>query len=207
MDRSVREHLEEVAGLQPALLQAVEAVSSAIEQRDPYSVGHQARVARLSSSIGAELGLPEPQIDGVYIAAVVHDVGELDVPVELIGYPGKLSEIELNIVRRHPEIGHAIFKEVRFPWPIADIVLQHHERLDGSGYPQGLTAPQILLESKVLAVADVVEAMSAQRPHRPAQGIKAALSEIEQHRGVLYDSDAADACLRLFAEKGFEFSD
>jgi putative two-component system response regulator len=203
MDALILEHVKQVKGLQSTLLEAVEAVSTAIERRELHAAGHQARVAQLSSIIGKELGLPETQIDGLYVAGIVHDIGELSVPVELLGYPGKLTEIELNIVRLHPEICHAIFKEVKFPWPVADMVLQHHERLDGSGYPQGLKDEQILRESKILAVADVVEAMSSSRPYRNAQGTDTALAEIALHRGTLYDPTSVDACLTLFREKGY----
>ena len=206
MDSIVREHLERVSGLQTALLHTVEAVSSAIEQRDRYSAGHQRRVAKLSSAIGRQMGLPQEQVDGVYLGSVVHNIGELAVPLEILAYPGELTGVEFDVIRRHPQVGYSILKDVPFPWPIAEMVLQHHERLDGSGYPQGLKNGQILPESRIMAVADVVAAIASPRPHRPALGIDTALAHIREKRGVWYDEAAVDSCVRLFSQQGFAFN-
>lgn len=203
MEKEVRAQIGQLEGLQPALLQAIEAVSSAIEQRDPYSIGHQRRVANLAVAIAREIGLPLRQLDGIYIGGIVHDIGELAIPLEILAHPGKLTDLQLGIIRSHPEIGHAIFKEVSFPWPIADMVFQHHERLDGSGYPRGIKGPDILPEAKILAVADVVEAMVSPRPHRPAIGLDAALEEISRGRRTCYDPAAVDACVQLAQGQGF----
>jgi HD-GYP domain-containing protein (c-di-GMP phosphodiesterase class II) len=205
MDTIVREHLERVTGLQSALLHTIEAVSLAIEERDQYSAGHQRRVAKLSSAIGRQMGWSPERIDGVYLGSVVHDIGELTVPLEILAYPGDLTAHEFDIIRRHPEIGYDILKDVPFPWPIAEMVLQHHERLDGSGYPNGLKNGHILQESRIMAVADVVAAMAAPRPHRPAYDIDTALAHVTEKRGVWYDEAAVDACVQIFSQQGFTF--
>jgi len=205
MDTEVREHLEQVAGLQPALLHTIEAVSLAIEERDHYSVGHQRRVAKLSSAIGEQMGWSPDRVDGVYLGSVLHNIGELTVPLEILAYPGELTAPEFDVIRRHPEIGYEILKYVPFPWPIAEMVLQHHERLDGSGYPNGLKNGRILQESRIMAVADVVAAMAAPRPHRPAHDIDSALAHVTEMRGVWYDEAAVDACVQIFSRKDFTF--
>jgi len=177
-----------------------------VEARDPYTAGHQRRVSELAAAIALEMGLPEEQVNGIHLAAMIHDVGKIHIPAEILSKPGKLNDIEFMLVKTHPQSGYDILKGVKFPWPIADIILQHHERMDGSGYPQGLKDGEILLESRIMAVADVVEAMSSHRPYRPALGIMAALSEIDRGRRSVYDPEVVDACLRLFVEKRFAFS-
>jgi len=182
----------------------VEALEGAIDLRDPYTAGHQMRVAQLSVAIGEEMNLPEEKIDALRYAALVHDIGKLSVPAEILARPGKLSDTEFKIIKAHPGQAHSILKGIDFPWPVDEIVLQHHERLDGSGYPNGLKEGEIMLEARILAVADVVEAMASHRPYRPAHGIKAALIEIVRNKGKLYDPEVVDACLSVF-EKGFDF--
>lgn len=187
------------------LEETVASLASALEARDPYTAGHQRRVAKLACAIAAEMGLSEMEIHTVRLAALVHDVGKINVPTEILTKPGRLTQIEMNMIRLHSEVGFEILRHIHFPWPIARVVLEHHEKINGSGYPGGLREGEILLESRVLVVADVVEAMSSHRPYRPALGIEIALDEIEKNRGVLYDSQTVDACLRLFREKGFSF--
>lgn len=181
----------------------VQVIAAMVEMRDPYTAGHQRRVADLAATIAQEMGLPQEQVHGIHLAGTIHDLGKIRIPSEILSKPGKLSAVEFNLVKEHPGHGYDILKEIRFPWPIADMVLQHHERLDGSGYPQGLTGQDILLEARILAVADVVEAITSHRPYRPAIGIKTALAEIENHRGGLYDPAAVDLCLRLFRKQGY----
>jgi HD-GYP domain-containing protein (c-di-GMP phosphodiesterase class II) len=151
------------------------------------------------------MGLTEEQFDGLRLAGLIHDIGKISVPVEILNKPGRISETEFNIIKIHPQAGYTLLKEIEFPWPVARIVLQHHERVDGSGYPQGLKDGQIMLEAKILAVADVVEAMASHRPYRPALGIEAALEEIKKNGRVLYEPEVVDICERLFVEKGFKF--
>jgi putative two-component system response regulator len=183
----------------------IQVMASTVEARDPYTAGHQRRVADLACAIATEMGLSKDQTEGIRMAAVIHDIGKITVPAEILSKPGRLNDLEFNLIKMHPQAGYDILKRVEFPWPIAQIVFQHHERLDGSGYPQGLSGGDILLEAKILAVADVVEAMASHRPYRPARGIDQALEEISQNRGVLYDPEVVDACLKVFTEKGFEF--
>ncbi|MET0117606.1 MAG: HD domain-containing phosphohydrolase [Sedimenticola sp.] len=192
--------------LQYALQDTVQAISNTVEKRDPYTAGHQKRVAELACAIAREIGLESDIIEGIRMGGTIHDIGKIHIPTEILNRPGKLSNIELNIIKGHPETGFSIIKEVVFPWPVADIVYQHHERLDGSGYPQGLQGEEICIEARVLAVADAVEAMASHRPYRPALGIKAALEEIEQGSGRIYDPQAVTACLRLFREKGCQIN-
>jgi PAS domain S-box-containing protein/putative nucleotidyltransferase with HDIG domain len=189
--------------LRETLIVTVNALASTVEMRDPYTAGHQRRVTILACAIAEEMGLTEEQFDGIRLAGLVHDIGKITVPAEILNKPGRISEIELNIIKTHPQAGYNVLKEIEFPWPVARIVLQHHERLDGSGYPEGLKDDRIMPEAKVLAVADVVEAMASHRPYRPALGIEAALHEITMHKGTLYDPDATDICARLFINKGF----
>jgi PAS domain S-box-containing protein/putative nucleotidyltransferase with HDIG domain len=191
--------------LEKALAGTVQAMSRTIELRDPYTAGHQRRVGRLSDAIARELGLPFAQVEGVRMSGDIHDIGKIYVPAEILSKPGHITEVEYSIIRNHAQAGYEILKTIDFPWPIAEIVHQHHERLDGSGYPAGLTRDQILLEAKIISVADVVEAMSSHRPYRPAHGIDAALAEIEMFRGKRFDESVVDACLRLFREKRFVF--
>jgi PAS domain S-box-containing protein/putative nucleotidyltransferase with HDIG domain len=195
-----------VAHLQESLEATVGALANTTEVRDPYTSGHQYRVARLATAIAEELHLSKDVIQGIKLAGAIHDIGKISVPSELLTKPGKLSTLEFQLIKTHAQAGYEIVKDVRFPWPIAQTILQHHERLDGSGYPNGLKGDQILTEARVLAVADVVEAMCAMRPYRAALGIEAALAEIEQGRGRIYDPKVVGACLRLFREKGYDWA-
>jgi len=189
--------------LRETLITTINTLASTIEVRDPYTAGHQRRVTILACAIAEEMGLTEEQFDGLRLAGLVHDIGKFTVPVEILNKPGRISETEFNIIKNHPQAGYNILKEIEFPWPVAQIVLQHHERLDGSGYPQGLKNGGIMLEARILAVADVVEAMASHRPYRPALGIEVALEEITKNRDILYDPAVTDVCTRLFIEKGF----
>ena len=192
--------------LRKALGATIYAISAAVEARDPYTAGHQSRVADLAQAIATEIGLPADRIEGLRLAATIHDLGKLSVPAELLTKPKKLLDIEFNLIKIHSQAGYDILKDIEFPWPIARIVLEHHERMNGSGYPNGLVGDQILLESRIVAVADVVESMASYRPYRPALGIEAALDEIEKNKGILYDSDVVDACQKLFRENRFAFA-
>ena len=191
--------------LRQAMEGAVQAMAVIVESRDPYTAGHQRRVTTLACAIATEMGLSQTQIDGIRMAASTHDIGKIYVPAEILSKPGKLAEIESSIIKTHPQVGYNVLKEIEFPYPVAQIVLQHHERMDGSGYPAGLTGDYILLEARILGVADVVEAMASHRPYRPAMGIDKALEEISRYKGMLYDPEAVDACLRLFADQRFKF--
>jgi HD-GYP domain-containing protein (c-di-GMP phosphodiesterase class II) len=164
------------------------------------------RVAALASAIATEMALPADQVEAIQIAGIVHDLGKISVPAEILSKPGKINEAERNLIKLHPQAGYDILKDIHFPWPIALMVLQHHERLDGSGYPQGLKGEEILLGARILSVADVVEAMSSHRPYRPGLGTEAALAEIAQFRGTHYDAQAVDACLTIFCEKGYRLN-
>ncbi|MEA3238735.1 MAG: PAS domain S-box protein [Candidatus Bipolaricaulota bacterium] len=194
----LQEHLKKTLG------DTIRVVGLTTEMRDPYTARHQERVTNLACAIAREMSIPEGQIEGIHAAGLMHDIGKIAIPAEILTKPSQLSELEFQLIRRHPEVAYSILKNVEFPWPIAQIVLQHHERMDGSGYPNGLKGDQILLEARILAVADVVEAMSSHRPYRAALGLDAALDEIKQGKGRLYDPDVVDACLALF-EKGFTF--
>lgn len=185
------------------LVDFVAMLGSTVELRDPYTAGHQRRVADLAGAIARELQWPPEQIEGLYLASVVHDFGKIRVPTEILCKPGKLKELEFRLVQEHAKTGYDILQAIVFPWPIAQTVYQRHERLNGSGYPQGLHGPDILPEAKVLGVADVVEAMMSHRPYRPSLGPETALQEIEAHRGVLYEPVVVDACVRLFREQGY----
>ena len=187
--------------LHNSLEETVKSLALAAEKRDPYTAGHQARVDTLACAIARELGLPEKQIEGLHFAALLHDIGKISLPSEYLAKPARLSSEERAIIKCHTEIGYDILKNIHFPWPVADIVHQHHEHLDGTGYPQGLTDKDILLEAKILTVADVVEAMSSHRPYRPSLGLDTALDEIRSGRGTLYHAQSVDACLHLIAEK------
>ena len=188
-----------------AMQQAIEALAGTVELRDPYTAGHQRRVSRLACAIAHKLGMPESQIAGLQLASAVHDIGKVLVPAEILTKPGKLTDIEYQMIQQHAKAGYDILKGVEFPWPVAQIILQHHERLDGSGYPRGLARDAILREAKVLAVADVLDAMMTCRPYREGLGLEAALREIETGKGKLYDPAAVDACVLLFRQKAFSF--
>ncbi len=189
--------------LRATLLETIEVIAETVDQRDPYTAGHQHRVADLCCLIANKLGLSEDRTLGLELAAMIHDLGKIGVPIELLTKPGRLSLAQLNVIKEHAQIGYDIIKNVHFPWPIADIVHQHHERLDGSGHPLGLKAEDILLEAKILGVADVVEAMGTDRPYRKAHGIEVALQEITSKRDILYDPAVADACVELFHKDGY----
>jgi len=191
--------------LRKAMGGIIDAIALTVESRDPYTAGHQRRVADLARAIATEMGLLEDQIDGIRIAGLIHDLGKMSVPGEILNRPGLLNELEFKMIKFHAQIGYDILKGIDFPWPVARIALAHHERIDGSGYPNGLKGEEILLEARILAVADVVEAMSSHRPYRPALGIDDALDEISKNRGILYDPDVVDACLRVFLGKGYKF--
>ena len=182
----------------------VRAIAYTVETRDPYTAGHQRRVTKLACAIGEEMKLSRDQIEGLRMSGELHDIGKIHVPAEILSKPGQISEAEYTIIKTHSQVGHDILKTIEFPWPVAKIVLQHHERIDGSGYPQGLKAKNILLEAKILAVADVIEAMATHRPYRPALSIEEALKEISKNKGKLYDSEVAESCLKVFKEKKFK---
>ncbi len=183
----------------------VQAMAYTIETRDPYTAGHQRRVTKLACSICEVMGLSKSQMEGVRLAGGLHDIGKIYIPAEILAKPGKITEAEYHIIKTHPQVGYDILRPIEFPWPIAEFVLQHHERMDGSGYPAGLKAKAIHIEAKILAVADVIEAMATHRPYRPALTIEAALDEITTKRGKLYDKHVVDACLQVFREKNFNF--
>lgn len=192
--------------LQQSLDEIVKAMSLTLEERDPYTAGHQKRTTDLSLAIAKEMGLPEHETKGLQMAGLIHDMGKISVPGEILSKPGPLNSAELQLIKRHPQVAYDILNQIEFPWPVDQIVLQHHEKVDGSGYPQGLSGDEILLESKILCVADVVETMETHRPYRPSLGRVAALEEISKNRGVLYDPEVVDACLRLFQETNFQYS-
>lgn len=194
-----------LAKLRKALEGTVMTLAIASEVRDPYTAGHQKRVADLAGKIAVEMNLPDNDIDGIRMAGLIHDLGKIGNPADILSKPGRLNQIEYNLIKTHCNIGYEILKKVDFEWPVADIVIQHHERIDGSGYPRGLKGSEILIEARIMAVADVVEAISSHRPYRAALGMDAALEEIRKNRGVLYDETAVDACLRVI-EKGFKFA-
>ena len=194
-----------VEKLQKALAGTIKVVASTVEVRDPYTAGHQRRVASLARAIAGEMGLSDKQTEGIFMAGVVHDLGKIYVPAEILSKPSRLNDIEFNLIRTHSQVGYDLLKTIDFPWPIAQIVHQHHERLNGSGYPLGLSSEQILIEAKIICVADVVEAMASHRPYRPARGVDLALEHIQEESGNLYDSLVVDTCLRLFSEKEFQF--
>jgi putative nucleotidyltransferase with HDIG domain len=183
----------------------INALATTIEMKDPYTAAHQRWVTRLACAIAGEMALAKEQVDGLRMAGLIHDIGKLNVPAELLLKPHRLTAIEYEAIKIHPQSGYDIVKEIQFPWPIAQIILQHHERMDGSGYPHGISGTEILLEAKLLAVADVVESMSSHRPYRDAHGIEIALEEIARNSGILYDPAAVTACLTVFQDKGFTF--
>ncbi len=191
--------------LRQSLEETVNALATAVEMRDPYTAGHQHRVTSLATAIAEEMGLSKEKIEGIRMAGVIHDVGKIRVPAEILSWPGQLTEIDFNLIKTHPQVGYDILKRIELPHQVTRIMLQHHERMDGSGYPEGLKGKKILIEAQVLAVADVVEAMASHRPYRAALGIEKALEEISKNKGVLYDAKAVDACLKLFNEKDFKF--
>jgi len=204
--KSAQEKLiETLSGLRTAIGGIIQVLSSITEKRDPYTAGHQLRVADLARAIGQEMGLPADRVEGLQLGAEIHDIGKVSIPAEILSKPTRLTKMEYNLIQLHAQVGHDILGNIDFSWPIAKMILQHHERINGSGYPNQLKGEEILLEARILAVSDVVEAMASFRPYRPALGIEAALEEIEKNKGILYDPDVASACLTLFREKSFEF--
>jgi len=189
-----------------ALEGTIHAIAMVAEMRDPYTAGHERRVAKLSQSIACEMSFSCDQVEGVYLSATIHDIGKIAIPAEILAKPCALSEIEFNLMKTHPRVGYDILKSVEFPWPVAEVLVQHHERMDGSGYPQKLKGEEISMSSRIVAVADVVEGMSNHRPYRPALGIEKALEEISGSRGIKYDPDVVDICIHLFEKKDFKFS-
>jgi putative nucleotidyltransferase with HDIG domain len=211
LERSLAECKRTEQELQPSyavlrriLYETVHVLAAIAEKRDPFAVGHHQRVTRLACAIAKEMGLSEEQIKGLRMAALIHDIGKTSVPVDVLAKPIPLSDLEHGLMKMHVQAGYDILKTIEFPWPVAEIVLQHHERLDGSGYPQGLSGDDILLEAKILAVADLVDIMTSRQPQRLALSIDEALEEISQNRSRLYDAEAVDACVKLFSAEGFE---
>jgi PAS domain S-box-containing protein/putative nucleotidyltransferase with HDIG domain len=200
---NITERKQAADRLRRSLEGTIRAIASAVEARDPYTSGHQRRVADLATVIAREMGLKKGQIEGIHMGATIHDIGKIQLPAEMLSKPSKLTDIEYSLIQGHSQVGCDILKDIEFPWPVADIAYQHHERVDGSGYPQGLKGEEICLEARIVAVADVV--MASHRPYRPGLGIDKALAEIRRGRGSSYDAGAADACLRLFAENRFSF--
>ena len=198
-----KELLESYQKLKKTINAAIDTMSNIIEAKDPYTHGHQHRVCQLAVRIAQELKLPEDKVEGIRIASLIHDIGKIGLPTEILSKPTKLTDIEFSLIKGHSQIGYDILKSIDFSYPIAQIVLQHHERIDGSGYPNKLKGDKILLEAKIIGIADVVEAMSSFRPYRPALGIDKALEEISKNKGILYDPEVVDICIRLVREKGF----
>ncbi len=201
---ALEQNQQHFAQIRDSLEDTVKAISTIVEMRDPYTAGHQLRVAALAAAIANQLGLPEEQVHAIYLAGVVHDLGKIQIPAEILSKPGKLNAVEFRYIQTHSQAGFDILKDIKFPWPIAQMVLQHHERQDGSGYPQGLKGDAILLEARILAVSDVVEAMSSHRPYRPGLGMEAALAEIERGSGLQYDPTVAAACCKVVRDNGMQ---
>ncbi|MDD4357549.1 MAG: HD domain-containing protein [Smithellaceae bacterium] len=178
------------------------AMSKIVESRDPYTAGHEQQVAKIASTIARSMSLPDIQIEAIRVAGALHDIGKIAVPSEILTKPGRLNKLEMEMVKTHAQNAYDILKTIEFPYPIAKIILQHHERMDGSGYPQGLKGEEILLEARIIGVADVIEAMSSHRPYRPTLGIESAMAEITKNRGILYDEDVVDVCSRIYQEQG-----
>lgn len=193
-----------IAQIEKAMHSTIDVIMTMGELRDPYTQGHEHRVGKIAATVAAAMGMDVNRIEGIRIAGYLHDVGKVIIPAEILAKPTRLSSTEFELVKEHAQKSYEILKGLNFPWPVAEIAWQHHERLDGSGYPRGLQGDQIILEARVLAVADTVEAMASHRPYRPALGIDKALAEIENSRGKLFDPEAVDACLRLFREMGYQ---
>ena len=209
LDITERKRAEEefqriLESLRKAFGAIIQVMVSAVEIRDPYTAGHQIRSADLARAIATEMGLAQEKIDGIRMASSIHDIGKLSIPAEILSKPTRLTELEFSLIKEHSRSGYEMLKDVESPWPLAEIVYQHHERMDGSGYPRNLKGDDILMEARIMAVVDVVESMASHRPYRPALGIEAALDEIAKNKGILYDNTVADACLRLFREKGYQ---
>jgi PAS domain S-box-containing protein len=202
-EKERKQHAEE---LQRSLVQTIQAVAIAMEKRDPYTAGHQQRVSALSVRIGREMGLPEVQLEGLRLGSMIHDIGKISIPAEILNRPAKLSINEFEIIKRHSLVGWEIIKDISFPWPLAQMILQHHERFDGSGYPNGLRAEEIILEARIIAVADVVEAMASHRPYRASLGLKAAIDEITALRQKHFDPEVVDTCIAILNQPDFDFT-
>lgn len=200
LERLVEERTKK---LHTAMLNTAYATAAMLDLRDPYTAGHQRRVGDLARAIGRELGLPEHTLEGLHLAGCIHDIGKITVPTDILTKPSSLSTLEYAFIKEHPAKGFEVLSNYEMPWPVADIVYEHHERLNGSGYPRGLQAGQIRLETCIISVADVVEAMMTHRPYRPSLGLNAALNEISENKGILYHADSVDACITLFCKKGY----
>ena len=186
-----------------ALKETIQGIAMTVEARDPYTAGHQKNVARIATAVAKDMALPEEQIEGIHLAGLIHDIGKIYVPGEILNRPGRLTNEEFALIKTHVGVGYDIVKNIEFPWPIAQTILQHHERMDGSGYPSKIHGGEIILEARIMSVADVIEAMATHRPYRVALPLEKALEEISQNKNVLYDPDVVDTCLNLFQEKGF----
>ena len=206
-DRAEERLKNNIQSMKQLLTGVVNTLSKTVDVRDPYTAGHQRRVAKLATLIAQELELGEKEVMTIEMSGLMHDLGKLAIPQAILSKPHKLSELEFGLIKTHPQVGYDLLKNIKFPWPIAEIVLQHHEKLDGSGYPQGLTGKEMLFESKVLCVADVVEAMASHRPYRPALGVDLALEEVTDKKGKLFDSQAVDACVRIFQKRNYCIED
>jgi len=209
IERSKEQLIKELQQSEERLQKFIEGISyiiaEIVEIRDPYLAGHHQRVSKLATAIAQEMKLPQDKIEGVRFASLVYNVGKVDIPTDIVNKPRKLIEVEFSLVKNHPRTGYEILKKADFPWPIAEIVFQHQEKIDGSGYPRGLKGAEILTEAKILGVANVVEAMSSNKVYRPALSIEEALTEILKYKNILFDLEVVDACIRLFREKGFKF--
>ena len=210
-DITVRRKAEEdrkwnIQRLRQAVQATIQAMAMVVEARDPYTAGHQRRVSDLARTIATEMGLSRDRIDGIRVMGAIHDIGKISIPAEILSKPTKLNDMEFGLIKAHAQAGYDILKDIEFPWPVAEIILQHHEKLNGSGYPQGLKGDEILLEARIVGVADKVEAMASHRPYRPSLGLEEALADISQNRGTLYDADTVDVCMRLFHEKHYEMN-
>ena len=203
--KTEKELKESYLKIKKTMENTIDIVSRLVGIRDPYTAFHQQKVSRLATLIAQKMGLSEDKIEAIRISSLIHDIGKINVPAEILSNPNGLTEIEFNLIKEHPKTGYDILKKIDFIWPVAEIVLQHHERIDGSGYPRGLKGDEILIESKIISVADVVEAMSSHRPYRPALGIDKALEEISKNKGILYDPEVVDICVKIFKEEGFRF--
>jgi PAS domain S-box-containing protein/putative nucleotidyltransferase with HDIG domain len=201
--RAQAEILHYTSLLEHAAEATLQAVAAMVEQRDPYTAGHERRVGALAAAIGQEMGWSEHAVQGLRLCGMVHDIGKIAVPAEILSKPTRLNDIEMALVRMHAQTGFEVLKNVDFPWPVAEVIYQHHERLDGTGYPRRLQGDAILPEARIMMVADVVESMSSHRPYRPSLGLEAALEEIERHSGTWYDAQVVATCLRLFRDKGY----
>ncbi|MHB8090196.1 MAG: HD domain-containing phosphohydrolase [Syntrophales bacterium] len=206
--KEAEKHLQDtLESLRKAVGTTIQVIASTVAARDPYTAGHQIRSADLARAVATEMGLPQNTVEGIRMAGSIHDIGKISIPAEILSKPTKLSDIEFSLIKAHAQRGFEMLKDVESPWPLAEIVYQHHERMDGSGYPRNLKGEDIMIEARILGVADVVEAMASHRPYRAGLGIDTALSEIEKNKGIFYDNAVADACLRLFREKGYRFAE